>query len=244
MAMKDDDILQTSRYVDGEMDEAEQKQFEALLTGDAELRAYVAQYRDADAALLARFTPDVTLNDLQQTLKELSAEHFKPEAKVISFKPYIKWLSGIAAVLAIGLMIYIPTRKSLYDQYSTATSMSVAERGAGPQTQLEKAAEYYNHKEFTAAETLLAKEYAANPKNSQTAYYYAITLIQNKQEAKARVILQQLYKGESVFKYDAAWYMALSYVKVKDEANAKVWLEKIPAGTSNYKKAMELKGKL
>jgi hypothetical protein len=244
MAMKDDDILLASRYVDGEMDEAEQLQFETLLQADTELQAYVAQYRNADAALRARFTPDATLNSLQQTLKGLNAEHFKPEAKVVSFKPYVKWLSGIAAVLAIGLMIYIPTRKSLYDQYSTATSMSVAERGAGTQTRLEKAAGYYNHKEFNEAEKLLAQEYAANPKNSQAAYYYAITLIQNKQEAKARVILQELYKGESVFKYDAAWYMALSYVKVKDEVNAKIWLDKIPAGTSNYVKAVELKGKL
>jgi hypothetical protein len=244
MAMKDDDILQASRYVDGEMDEAGQLQFETRMRDDAELRAYVAQYRDADAALRARFTPDATLNNLQQTLKGLSAEHFKPEGKVVSFKPYIKWLSGIAAVLAIGLMIYIPTRKTLYDQYNTATTMSVAERGAGTQTRLEKAAEYYNHKEFKAAGDLLAKEYATNPKNSQTAYYYAITLIENKQEAKAHAILQELYKGESVFKYDAAWYMALSYVKVKDEVNAKVWLDKIPEGTSNYTKAMELKGKL
>ena len=122
--------------------------------------------------------------------------------------------------------------------------MSVAERGAGKQTQLEKAAEYYNHKEFKAAGDLLSKEYEAHPKNSQAAFYYAITLIQNKQEGKARAILQELYKGESVFKYDAAWYMALSYVKVKDKVNAKAWLDKIPVGTSNYAKAMELKGKL
>ena len=242
--MKDDDILQASRYVDDEMNEAEQQQFEALMHDDAELRKYVNQYRAADAALRAHFTPDANLHNLKQTLSALNAEHFKPEAKVVSFKPYVKWLSGIAAVLAIGLMIYIPTRKSLYDQYSTATSMSVAERGAGKQTQLEKAAEYYNHKEFKAAGDLLAKEHITNPKNSQAAYYYAITLIQNKQEAKARIILQELYKGESVFKYDAAWYTALSYVKVKDKGNAKIWLDKIPMGTSHYAKAVELKGKL
>jgi len=242
--MKDDDMLHASRYVDGEMDEAEQQQFETLLENDAELNAYVAQYKGADAALRAHFTPDAGLDNLKQTLTTLSAEYFKPEAKVISFKPYIKWLSGVAAVLAIGLMIYIPTRKSLYDQYNTATTMSVAERGSGEQTQLEKAAEYYNHKQFNQAGILLAKEYATNPKNSQTAYYYAISLIENKQEAQARKILQGLFEGESVFKYDAAWYLALSYVKVKDKANAKLWLEKIPAGTSNYARALELKGKL
>lgn len=244
MAMKDDDRLQASRYADGEMDKAEQQQFETRLQSDAELQAYLNQYKNAQTALRARFTPDTNLHSLEQTLSSLNAEHFKHEAKVITFKPYVKWLSGIAAVLAIGLMIYIPTRKNLYEQYHTVTTMSVAERGAGQPTPLEKAATYFNHKEFGQAEKLLAKEYANNPKNSQAAYYYALTLIEVKQEAKARLILQELYNGESAYKYDAAWAMALSYVKVKDNTNAQIWLAKIPAGTSNYARALELKEKL
>ncbi len=74
--------------------------------------------------------------------------------------------------------------------------MWVTERGEGTQTNLEKAAAYYNKKDYAEAEKLLAKEYAANPKNSMEAYYYSITLMQDKQEAKGRAILQQLYQGE------------------------------------------------
>ncbi|MES2278228.1 MAG: hypothetical protein V4592_19515 [Bacteroidota bacterium] len=242
--MENDSILQASRYADGEMDAQEQRDFELLLQTDAELKGYVEQYQQATVALKAHFAPDENLDKLKQTLSGLNQQYFKPEAKVVSFKTYTRWVSGVAAILIIGLFVFNPWRKSLYEQYSTATTMSVTERGAGPQTNLEKAAAYYNKKDFNHAEPLLAQEYAADPKNSLAAYYYAITLIQDKQEAKARDILQILYNGQSAFKYNAAYYIALSYVKQKDNAQAKKWLRLVPVGTANYAKAKELLGKL
>jgi tetratricopeptide (TPR) repeat protein len=242
--MNNDSILQASNYVDGEMDLQQQKDFELQMQSNAELREYVEQYKQAATALKTHLTPDTNLDDLKHTLANLNRTHFKAEAKVISFKSYTRWISGMVAVLILGLIVFNPWKKSLYDEYSTASSMSVSERGEGAQTNLEKAAAFYNKKDYAAAEKLLAKEYAANPKNSMAAYYYGITLIQDKQEAKARGILQQLYQGESAFKYDAAYYMALSYVKQGDKANARKWLKNVPPGTSNYTKAKELEGKL
>jgi hypothetical protein len=244
MAMENDSLLQAANYVDGEMEPKEQKDFELQMQTDAELRQYVEQYRQASIALSRHLSPDKKLDNLKQTLGSLNQQYFKPEAKVVSFKNYTRWISAIAAVLILGLIVFNPWRKSLYEEYSTATTMSVAERGEGTETNLEKAAAFYNNKEFPQAEKLLAQEYTADTKNSLVAYYYAITLIEDNQEAKARPILTQLYNGESAFKYDAAYYMALSYVKQKDNANAKIWLQKIPAGTNNYKKAQELAGKL
>ncbi|GAB3927480.1 hypothetical protein [Mucilaginibacter myungsuensis] len=251
--MEKDNIYQASRYVDGEMDEQERLEFERSLATDAELRAYVEQYQQACVALKSHFAADNDILRLRETLNTLNAEHFKPEAKVVSMRPevkdssirmYTKWASGIAAVLIIGLLVFNPWRKTLYDRYSTATTMSVTERGVGPQTDLEKAAAFYNKKEFTKAEPLLAKTFTADTTNSLAAFYYAVTLIQDKQEDKARSILTSLYKGESAFKYDAAYYMALSYVKQKRKAEAKPWLKLIPKGMANYAKAQELAAKL
>jgi hypothetical protein len=244
MAMENDSLLQAANYVDGEMDAQEQKDFELQKQGDAELRQYVEQYRQASIALSRHLAPDKKLDNLKQTLGSLNQQYFKPEAKVVSFKNYTRRIGAVAAVLIFGLIVFNPWRKSLYEEYGTATTMSVAERGNGTETNLEKAAAYYNKKEFSQAEKLLAKEYTADAKNSLVAYYYAITLIEDKQEAKARGILQQLYNGESAFKYDAAYYMGLSYVKQKDYANAKQWLHKIPAGLAISKKAQQLEEKL
>lgn len=242
--MDNDQLLWASRYADGEMDKQEQQEFELMMNTDAGLRDYVEQYQQATIALKNHFAVDEELNNLKQTLGQLNHTHFKPEAKVISFKAYTRWVAGVAAVLIIGLLLFNPWRTSLYDQYNTATIMSVTERGEGPQTNLEKAAGLYNKKAYAEAEPLLAREYTADPRNSLAAYYYSITLIQDKKEAKGRAILQQLYKGESAFKYDAAYYMALSYVKQKDNGNARKWLKNVPPGTSNYNKAKELEGKL
>lgn len=242
--MDNDSMLQASRYADGEMDGQEKRDFELQMQSDAQLRGYVEQYQHAAVALRRHFTPDAGLDNLKQTLGNLNQQYFKPEAKIVTMRPYYRWISGVAAVLIIGLLVFNPWRKSLYEQYGTATTMSVTERGNGAQTDLEKAATFYNKKQFTNAEKLLAKQYTINPKNSLVAYYYSITLIEDKQENKARSILQTLYKGESVFKYDAAYYVALSYVKQKDKTNARIWLKNIPPGTSNYTKAKELESKL
>jgi len=243
--MNDDSILLASRYVDGDMDTPEKQDFELLMQSDAELRAYVDQYKQANDALKIRFAPNAGLDNLKQTLSGLNQQYFKEEAKVVSMRPkYIKWLSAVAAVLFIGLMVWQPWQKSLYEQYSTATSMSVAERGASQETDLDRAAAFYNKKEFVNAEKLLEKEYAAHPENSLVAYYYAITLIEDKQEPRARFILEKLYKGESAFKYNAAYYIALSYIKQKDKENCKKWLKLIPNGNSNSTKATELLAKL
>ncbi|RYU90721.1 hypothetical protein EWM62_08730 [Mucilaginibacter terrigena] len=242
--MDNDSLLQAANYVDGEMEPQQQKDFELQMQADAELRAYVEQYRQAKTALKTHLTPDANLNNLKQTLNGLNKTHFKPGAKVVSFKAYTRWITGVAAVLILGLIVFNPWKKSLYDEYTISSSMSVSERGEGSQTNLERAAAFYNKKNYAQAEKLLAKEYAANPKNSMAAYYYSITLIQDKQEASGREILQQLYAGESAFKYDAAYYIALSYVKQKDNVNAKKWLRNVPPGTSNYAKAKELEGKL
>jgi hypothetical protein len=242
--MNDDSIFMASRYVDGDMSTEERNDFESLLQANAELRAYVAQYTAAQNALRIKLVPDTGLDNLKQTLGSLNHQYFNEEAKVVSLKPYIKWLGAVAAAMLLGLMVWAPWQKSLYEQYGTATSMSVTERGAGAQTDLEKAADFYNKKNFTIAEKLLAKVFTEKPENSLAAYYYAITLIENKQDAKARGILGKLYAGESAFKYDAAYYIALSYIKEKDKKNCRLWLEKIPPGTANYKKAKELEGKL
>jgi hypothetical protein len=244
MAMDNESILQASNYVDGEMDTQQQQDFELQMQGDAELRQYVELYRQAATALNTHLAPHANLDNLKQTLKGLNKQHFKPEAKVVSFKAYTRWIAGVAAVLILGLIVFNPWKSSLYDEYSINSTMSVSERGEGAQTNLKKAAAFYNKKNYSAAEKILAMEYTANPKNSMAAYYYSITLIQDKQEAKGRSILQQLYQGESVFKYDAAYYIALSYVKQKDNVNAKKWLRNVPSGTANYAKAKELEGKL
>jgi len=57
-------------------------------------------------------------------------------------------------------------------------------------------------------------------------------------------LLEDLFKGESVYKYDAAYAVAMSYLKEDKKADTKFWLEKIPDGAVQYEKAQQLLKKL
>lgn len=247
--MNEEYILRASHYVDDEMNAQERHEFEQLMQQDDELHAYVQQYQQAHTALKQHIAPDAHLDNLKNTLGQLNSTYFTEEedkggAKVVPFRTYTRWVSGIAAILIMGLLVFNPWRKSLYEQYNTATVMSVTERGEGSQTDLEKAAAYYNQKDFQKAENLLAVITKKDTTNNLSRFYYALTLIEDKKPALARPILEKIYQGQSAFKYDAAYYLGLSYIKDKDKQNCKAWLLRVPAGTANYTKARELLQKL
>lgn len=243
--MNEEKLLTVARYLEGDMELQEKNAFEALLQTDTELQELLAEYKNVHQTLKIKIAPSAEDQQLAATLSSLNQQYFKDRAadentaKVISFRPYLKWIS-IAAVLVIGLLVWAPWSANLYEKYSISREMSVAERGDGSEDTLQKAAELYNAKDFTGAGNILEKAHAAAPEDAMLAYYYGLTLIETGKSAAARAILSKLYAGESVFKYDAAYAVALSYVKEKDHPKALEWLKKIPEGSANYSKADEL----
>lgn len=240
--MTEDKILWTARFVGGDLSEAEQAEFEAQLQTDAELQQHLENYHRANSELRLHLAPDADRAALQETLKTLGKQHFA-ETKVVSLKPFIKWASGIAAVLVLGLFIWAPWRGSLYQQYNTPDQMLVTERGAS-ETELDKAASLYNDGKFAQAQPLLEKLYNEDTRNAQLAYYYGKTLLATQETIKGRQVLTAVYDGESAFKYDAAYAIALSYLKENNKADCKKWLQKIPESTTHYQKVTELIQKL
>lgn len=198
------------------------------------------------ANLKYRLAPDEQDRAFDSTIRGLNKAYFEKaqSAKVVPLKMYLKWATGIAAVMLIGLFIWAPWNSSLYEDYAISKNLSVTERGQAGADVLRQAAEQYNHKNYAAAKALFAEAHAATPEDAMVGYYYAITLVETAEEDKGRKILEGLFEGASVFKYDAAFYMALSYVKQDKKTDALEWLDKIPTGTSHYDAAQELMRKL
>jgi len=239
--MNEDKILLVARYVEGDMDDAEIADFEARLVSETELQQHLKAYEDIHQSLKMKLTSDEAL---EQTLKGFNKQYFAPETKVVSFKPAIKWLGAIAAVLVIGLFIWAPWNSNLYDSYSDQGDMLVTERGATEAGDLDKAASLYNAKNYAAATVMLEKLYSEQSSNSMIGYYYGLSLLKTSEVEKSRKILTPIYNGESVLKYDAAYAIALGYLKANNKVDCKAWLEKIPAGTTRYQQAKELLGEL
>jgi tetratricopeptide (TPR) repeat protein len=242
--MIEDKILLTARYAEGDLSEAEQAEFENRLQDDVELKQHLTDYHHIHQSLKMELASTKEDELFKDTLKGFNKEFFVDEPKIIAFKPSLKWLGAVAAVLVIGLLLWAPWNGNLYEQYAGNNQMLVAERGVDQETDLDKAAALYNEKNFAEAQPILESLSLKDSSNAMISYYYGQTLIETNQLTKAREVLQNVYKGESAFKYDAAYAMAMSYLKVNQKAECKLWLQKIPVGTTNYEKAIGLIGEL
>ncbi len=239
--MTEDKILLVARYIEGEMDEAEIADFESQLANDLELQGQLKAYQDIHESLKMKLADN---EEFKQTLKGLNKQYFATEAKVISFKPALKWLSGIAAILVIGLFIWAPWNSNLYESYVDQSKMLVTERGDAGATDLDKAAELYNEQDYQAAATMLEKLYAKQQSNTLIGYYYGLSLLKTNEVEKSRTMLLPIYNGESIFKYDSAYAIAVGYLKEGDKINCKTWLQKIPQDAPRYEQAKLLLAEL
>ncbi|WP_461788095.1 hypothetical protein [Pedobacter sp.] len=253
--MTEDKILWTARYAEGDLSEEETLQYEDLLRHDQELKEHLLDYHDAHGSLRMFMAYDNERNALVAGIKELNDKYFISEAetepapvevkkiKTVKLSGYLRWVSGVAAVLVVGLLVWSPWKADLYEQYYGTPSMSVTERGTS-KTDLDEAAALFNAKKYNEAKFLLAKLHASNSSNAIITYYFAISLLETDEVAKSRLLLEDLFQGESVYKNDAAYVMAMSYLKEGKESDAKFWLEKVANGTVQYEKAQELLKKL
>lgn len=242
--MTEDKILLTARYVEGDMDETERIGFEMRVQTELDLQQHLKDYNEIHQSLKIHLAPRQEDELLCDTLFAFNRQYFTEEAKVSSIKPLINWMIGIAAVLLVGFLIWAPWRNSLYSEYAGYNTMSIAKRSTEKETDLNNIAQFYNQRNFNVAKPLLEKQYRTEPTNAMLAYYYGNTLVETNNVDEARTVLNKVYSGTSVFKYDAAYTIALSYLKNDRKDDCKFWLQKIPAGMAHYKVAVELLGKL
>ncbi|MBC8053842.1 MAG: hypothetical protein H7Y13_12325 [Sphingobacteriaceae bacterium] len=233
-----------ARFAEGDMDGDERAEFEKVLQADIDLKSGLASYQNIHSSLKMKLSNDDKDKDFKQTLDEVSADYFKQKSKVIPITRYLAWTSAIAAVFVL-FLIWSPWQKDLYRQYADTEMIAMVERGENSAAlDMQQAANAFNKKDFSVAKATLENVIGAEPGNATARYYYAISLIETGDGAKARIFFSELYKGTSVFKYDAAFYTALSFIKEKNTKSAIVWLRKIPADAAKYDESRELLNKL
>jgi predicted Zn-dependent protease len=235
-----DDI---ARYAEGEMGAEERFNFEKALADDASLQQQLALYREVHVSLQQHFTNDVEQQPLLHTLQDMRGEFFQAsakQAKVVSMKRYLRSAMAVAAIFIAAILIWKPWQTDLYNEYAATEMLAPVERGENMDTLLQNAALAFNKKDFTSAAQLLQVAARKEPENSFVRFYYGVSLMQTGRLAEARNEFNQLFAGESAFKYEAAFYQALTYLKEKNKTACREWLEKIPADAGEFAKAQEL----
>jgi predicted Zn-dependent protease len=236
-----------ARYAEGEMTADERSAFETTLASDESLRRQLALYQEVHGSLQQHFSADEQRSPLQDTMQSLRGEFFgaaSQPAKVISFKRYLRSAVAVAAVLIAVIIIWQPWKPGLLKEFSETSMAAPGERGDAGDSLLEQAVDAFNKKDYTRAASILQRVKQLDTANSFVSFYYGVALLQTDHLPEAREVFNQLYAGQSAFKFDAAFYQALGYLKENNKTGCKEWLQKIPADAPNYNKAQALLEKL
>lgn len=236
-----------ARYAEGEMTADERSTFETALASDESLRRQLALYQEVHSSLQQHFSAGDQRNPLQDTMQSLRGEFFgnnSQPAKVISFNRYLRSAVAVAAILIAVIIIWQPWKPGLFKEFSETSMVAPAERGGPADNLLQQAVEAFNRKDYSSSVLLLQQVKQQDTANSFVDFYYGVALLQTDRLPEAREIFNQLYAGQSAFKFEAAFYQALGYLKEDNKTDCKEWLQKIPSDAPNYNKAQELLNKL
>jgi hypothetical protein len=236
-----------ARYAEGEMNADERSAFEAALASDESLRQQLALYHEVHTSLQQHIGTDAQRDQLQHTMRSLRGEYFggaSQSTRSVSIKRYMRAAVAVAAVLIAVVFIWQPWKPGLFNEFAETTMAAPAERGGNADSLLQQAVAAFNAKDYAGASLLLEQVKRQDTANNLVNFYYGVSCLQTNRIAESREIFNQLYAGQSAFKFEAAFYQALGYLKEDNKALCREWLQKIPADAPNYEKAQELLKKL
>jgi len=234
------------RYVDGELDAAERRDFEVQLEQDPSLAGEVALYRELKATLSERLNPDDTAIALRERLSALNKEYFKTNTGARRI-PMVRWAAGMAAAVLLivaTLLLWPSDNKTLYQRLGDTQMVGLTERGDQTDTLMQEAAGYFNRKEFAKALPLLDRAVGADSANQLALFYRGVAGLHIASIAAARADLGEVYNAGSLLRYEAAFYLALSYAEEKNNDAAREWLKRIPGDAPVSTRAKELETSL
>lgn len=240
--MNEDLYITFENYFHNKMSPEEQLVFENQLQNDTDMQQKFEIYKDANSFLESKFSAEAIA--FRNNLEAISKDHFAKKSekitKVIAFKP---WQYAVAASIAIlvGSWFYIQNSIPQYGDYSNPETAMFVERSVGD-SNLKEAQNAFNAKDYKKATASFDKVTDLN--NPELQYFYAISLIETNNYAKAETLLKNIKSGTSVYKDKATWYLALSHLKQKKLEACKIYLEQIPTNAEEYDAAQKLLNKL
>ncbi|MBL7885863.1 MAG: tetratricopeptide repeat protein [Flavobacterium sp.] len=233
--MNEEIYLRFEHYLADEMTSEERLLFEEQLQNDASFNESFTLYKETTQFLEYKFSSEKAA--FEQNITSIAKEHFasKKETKVIAFKP---WYYAVAATIVVVVGTWMMMQNDpTYGDYNQHEMAVFVERSDNNEN-LQKAQEAFNKKDYQQA--VAAFEKIQDFRKPELQYFYAIALIETNDFTKAELFLDQLRKGNSVYKDKATWYLALSYLKQNKKDKCKLVLQQIPVEAEDYNKAQEL----
>ena len=241
------------RYLEGDLSDQEQMDFESKLKSDSNLAEEFEMYKSVRSEISVKIESEDKLLSLKETLDALNTEHFKEveteesqpaEAKVVRMNRRV-WLTvaAAAAVLIAVFLVFNPFQSEWTNQYADLPTANFSERGT-PEDDLLIAAESYNAGDYKKAVGAFTTYLATNPDDAEAHLFKALSMMGNSEYEDAIDELETIQSGNSLFVEDAQWYRAIAYLQLGLNDKCLVVLSQIEKGSRWFGKAQNLKDKL
>jgi Tetratricopeptide repeat len=229
------------RYLRGELSPDERQQFDDALAQDENLAKDLGFHVDVERFLKKRDQRQA----LQANLKEIGADFFQPAKTVpLQRNNNLRWIIGIAAVLAAVMIGRTLLRPSLYEQYAQYPELSLTEKSSSADASVGTIEAAFGAKDYAKARPLLENYLKTYPNSQQARLYAGICAIELKDYEVGRQYLQALSETEGPFRDYAYWYSALSWLKEDKKAECQKALQAMPSDSEFFGKAQDLLKKL
>lgn len=235
MKLSEEHIELAEKYLRGQLEEQESKEFAAKLEADEELRAEVEALQ---AALIA-----VEADGILQMKKELEQIRQQVEVEKKSSRPVNWWLIAasfalLAAVTwaALKFIEPDPPQEIFAENFEVYRPPVQLRDDASGESSWAKGRKAYGDGDYAAAAQHFedAKSDPQVPQYLREFYIGIAQLAEDKAEA-AIPHLQTSLETESDYSQQARWYLALAYLAVDDIDNSRSVLYKIISNESAYK---------
>lgn len=245
--MEKDNYTLIEKYLNGELNETEKKDFQNRLASDPEFSEEYTLQKSMNIFL----EKDRNQPALESKLASIGNDFFLEEKiendeKVIPIhrnKNRNRWLIGLIATAAVAaiLVFFNPfLEKDLYNQYASHSPISLTEKSTGSDL-ASKAETAFNEGEYTLAYKNLTTYLQENSDNQKAQLSLGISALEIGKTDEAISIFTKISNGSSTLKNYGTWYLGLAYVKQKDFEKAKVVLNQVSESEAMlYKKAKEL----
>lgn len=212
------------RYRNGELSEAEQRDFEARLVYDSELKEAFEEYEQIEARIKNHFR-----SELKSKLQDLDQQMDAPTKKSSVVK-LVAWTSSVAAAVIFGFFIFRhysePKNVQLAQQYwphEEGLPVKMSTKG-----KYDDAMNAFKLENWEQAERLLLKI------DSDTSdYFLGIINYQQKEYQQSKSYFKKVTNG-SIYFHEAQFRLALVSILTNDIGSSKVVLRKLIEKDNEY----------
>jgi tetratricopeptide (TPR) repeat protein len=243
------DLEQLVQFLDGELNEVEQKQLREELKNNPALSQKLDLIKDFDA-----LTGDKQLSDFEDTLKEVEGEfRNRKQTSKLNLKLWMQIAATIIILISAATYFLVIKEKtsvsadSLYAAYYHKLPADYSTRSNENGNDLFiNAIKLYNENKYHEAIVEFNKIIRTDPSNNAARLFLGICYSETNNFEKASGLFNDIIKQhDPIFEEHAAWYLSLCYIKTKKPELAKPLLNNLVETRSFYiGKATELLGKL